>query len=208
MRAVVVYESMFGNTRKIAEAIAVGIGEHMSVHLTEVSNAPTRLDPDTELLVVGGPTHAHGMTTQATRATARQRTPDPLVSRGTGIREWLAALQPTGRQTAAAAFDTRVNAPMVLTGSAAKGYATLLAAAGFRLIDAPESFLVGVKAQEDGLKGFEVDRAGDWGRGWPRISGPGSRRQVGPKTGPPRARYVPRLPAGRADHSYGAGPRI
>jgi hypothetical protein len=165
MRALVVYESMFGNTRKIAEAIAVGVGEHMTVQLVEVSRAAARLDPDVDLLVVGGPTHARGMTTVKTRAEAARRTTDPLVSRGTGIREWLGALRPIERSAAAAAFDTRIAMPMVVTGSAARGYAPLLRAAGFHLIEPTESFRVGMSApQEDAVTPLEVDRAGDWGR--------------------------------------------
>lgn len=165
MRALVVYESMFGNTRKIAESIAVAIGEHMSVHLVEVSQAPGTLDPDTELLVVGGPTHAHGMPTVETRSTAASRSESPLVSRGIGMREWLSTLRPSAGSTLAAAFDTRINAPMVFTGSAARGYLELLGAAGFRLVQATESFHVGINApQEDGLNPGEVDRAGKWAR--------------------------------------------
>jgi hypothetical protein len=166
MRALVVYESMFGNTRKIAETVAVGIGEHMSVHLVEVSEAPTTLDADIELLVVGGPTHERGMTTAETRAEAASRSVDhPLVSRGIGLREWLQAVRPAGPATFAAAFDTRISAPMVFTGSAARGYAVLLGEAGFQLVDHTESFHVGRNApQEDALDPGEVDRAGKWGR--------------------------------------------
>jgi hypothetical protein len=202
MRALVVYESMFGNTRKIAETIAVGIGEQLSVHLTEVSRAPSELDPDTDLVVVGGPTHDHGMTTAATRSTAASRRPEPLVSRGIGIREWLAALRPTGRQTAAAAFDTRVNAPMVFSGSAARDYAPLLEAAGFQLIAPTESFRVGLKAQEDGLVPGEVDRAGVWGRGLASQIRPRITKPVVPRDGPRLGQSIDPEPAGEAvrDH--------
>lgn len=40
MKALVVYESMFGNTEQIARAIADGLGESLDVDVTEVSNAP------------------------------------------------------------------------------------------------------------------------------------------------------------------------
>lgn len=165
MRALVVYESMFGNTRKIAETVAVGIGEHMPVHLVEVAHAPVTLDPDIQLLVVGGPTHARGMTTAQTRSDAADRAEGPMVSRGIGMRDWLLALRPAAKSTMAAAFDTRIHAPMVFTGSAARGYLELLDAAGFRLIEPTESFYVGSRApQEDALNPGEVDRAGKWGR--------------------------------------------
>ena len=48
MKALVVYESMFGNTRQIAEAIAPGLAESVDVAAVEVSAATDE--------AVGGPT--------------------------------------------------------------------------------------------------------------------------------------------------------
>ena len=61
MNALVVYESMFGNTEQIARAIADGLSESVEVQVAEVANAPTEPDPDTALIVAGGPTHAFSM---------------------------------------------------------------------------------------------------------------------------------------------------
>ena len=61
MRARVVYESMFGNTQAIAQAVADGLAESMSVDLEEIGSAATDVAADVGLLVVGGPTHAFGM---------------------------------------------------------------------------------------------------------------------------------------------------
>lgn len=63
MKAVVIFESMYGNTRAIAEAVAEGIGAGRDVQVTvlPVSAADRELIRDADLLVVGGPTHAHGM---------------------------------------------------------------------------------------------------------------------------------------------------
>ena len=55
MKALVVYESMFGNTEKIARAVADGVGEAMDVQLAEVADAPTEPSPDVALIVAGGP---------------------------------------------------------------------------------------------------------------------------------------------------------
>jgi flavodoxin len=93
MRALVVYESMFGNTRDIAVAIAAGIAAGMPVETIEVAAAPTSIPDDVDLLVVGGPTHAHGMTKPESRADSARRAGDRLVSRGDGIREWLQAVR-------------------------------------------------------------------------------------------------------------------
>jgi hypothetical protein len=165
MRALVVYESMFGNTRRVAEAVAAGLGDSMPVELVEVSRAPLSLDPGVELLVVGGPTHVHGMTTARTRSDAAQRASGTLVSLGIGLREWLDQVVPARGATPAAAFDTRINGPKVLTGSAAGAYAKRLRDSGYRLVSEPESFLIAAKApQEDALVEGELREATEWGR--------------------------------------------
>lgn len=164
MRALVVYESMFGNTRAVALAIAEGIGQSMAVEAVEVGEAPRAIPPEVDLLVVGGPTHGHGMTNEQTRANAAQRAGSRLVSRGSGMREWLERL-PGSRQVAAASFDTRIKGPELLWGSAAKGAAKLLTLAGFRVLP-PRSFLVGGPTGDvfDRLGKEELEKARAWGR--------------------------------------------
>jgi hypothetical protein len=164
MRALVVYESMFGNTQAIARAVAEGLAIHADVELVEVSAAPPVVGDEVALLVVGGPTHAHGMTTPDTRADSARRAGDRLVSRGVGIREWISAIPATRAPGVAAAFDTRIKGPGFLWGSAAKGMAKLLEDAGHRLVVAPESFLVDgpTGPQFDRLREGELDRARAW----------------------------------------------
>lgn len=165
MRALVVYESMFGNTRAVAQAVAEGIATRMAVDVMEVGEAPLALPTDVTLLVIGCPTHAHGMTTPQTRADAAERAGDRLVSRGIGMREWLDQMRPGEGSVAAAAFDTRLRGPGLLWGSAAKVAARRLRTAGFRLLPPPRSFLVGGPAGPmfDRLGAGELDRARDWG---------------------------------------------
>ena len=68
MRAYVVYESMFGNTAVIGQAIADGLGQHLEVESHNVSEGlPVS---GTGLLVLGGPTHAFSMSRTATRQDA------------------------------------------------------------------------------------------------------------------------------------------
>lgn len=165
MRALVVYESMFGNTRTVAEAIGEGIAAHLTVEVVEVASAPTAIPSDVVLVVAGGPTHAHGQTNVKTRADAARRAGDQLVSRGDGIREWLEAVRPISGSVAAAAFDTRIRGPELLWGSAAKAVATELRERGMRLVDKPQSFLVGGPTGPlfDRLVGGERERAVAWG---------------------------------------------
>ena len=165
MRALVVYESMFGNTEAIAKAIVEGLRLHADVELAEVGAAPPTIGDDIALLVVGGPTHAHGMTTPDTRADAARRAGDRLVSQGGGIREWIQAIPATPAALDAAAFDTRIHGPGILWGSAAKAMAKLLKDAGHRMVASPESFLVGGPTGPlfDRLLDGELGRARRWG---------------------------------------------
>jgi flavodoxin len=87
MAAVVVYESMFGNTQTVAEAIAEGLSTTMRVELHEVGAAPAAMERDVDLLVVGAPTHAFGLSRLSTRASAAEQAERPLVSPGIGLRE-------------------------------------------------------------------------------------------------------------------------
>jgi len=166
MRALVVYESMFGNTRSIALAVAEGIARHMPVETLEVSIAPARLPADVTLLVAGGPTHAHGMSTAKTRADSAERAGERLVSRGSGVAEWLDTVQPTDAQFAAA-FDTRIKGPGLLWGSAAKQIAAALERAGFMLVAPAQDFLVGgpLGPMFDRVVGGELEHAREWGTG-------------------------------------------
>jgi hypothetical protein len=169
MRALVVYESMFGNTEVIAHAIAEGLAGgavDAAVEMAEVGAAPTTMPAGIDLLVVGGPTHAHGMSKPESRADSARRAGDrPVVSRGLGIREWLEALRGGSTTVAAAAFDTRIKGPGLLWGSAAKGADKQLGSLGFRMAAGPESFLVEGPTGPlfDRLVDGETDRARRWG---------------------------------------------
>jgi len=171
VRALVVYESMYGNTEAIARAVAEGLsasGAVEVVEVVEVSAAPVAIPAGVDLLVVGGPTHAHGMTRPDSRRSAAAKTEGRVISPGIGIREWLDAVRggATGG-VAAAAFDTRLKGPAILWGSAAKAAAAHLQRLGFREAARPESFLVGgpTGPVHDALVAGEVERARRWGEG-------------------------------------------
>lgn len=167
MRALIVYESMYGNTHAIAAQIASGLKQPIEVvDVVAAHEVTAELVAAADLLVVGGPTHAHGMTSAATRRSARDAAHRPgthLVldteSEGPGLRDWFDHLDPSAG-TKAAAFDTRLDASTVLTGRASKGIASRLRHHGCTLVADPESFLVD-KANE--LVEGETDRAKHWG---------------------------------------------
>ncbi len=167
MRAVVVYESIFGNTQAVAEAVAEGLRGRFEVGVSEVGHASTQL-VGVDLLVVGGPIHAWSMTREATREGAREQAEAAQVeprSQGIGVREYLHELPdlPAERagEVAAATFDTAIRTRWMPTGSAAKPAARRLEAHGYRLLVKPEHFYV---TDTDGpLEDGELDRAKAWG---------------------------------------------
>jgi Flavodoxin len=165
MRAVVVYESMYGNTHLVAEAIGTGLGTAFEVSVVPVSHAAPTVIADAELVVVGGPTHVHGMSRAATRKAAVEAASKPVSplkveadALGPGLREWFGSLG--HYPVKAAAFDTRMHGPAALTGRASKGVARLLRAHGFDVVAEPESFLV---TKQDRLEPQETTRAREWG---------------------------------------------
>jgi hypothetical protein len=161
MRAVVMFESMFGNTKRIARSIADGLAAHGTVDAVEVGTAPTALDEDVELVVIGGPTHAFGMSRESTRQSAAKQADGALVSPRIGVREWLASIDRGSGGVAAAVFDTRFKKPRWLVGSAARAAEKHLRRLGFRVVAPAQSFYVsGTKGP---LLDGELERARRWG---------------------------------------------
>ena len=154
MRTLVLYDSLFGNTARIAQAIARGAGALSSVRIMNVAEATEDPPAPPDLLLVGGPTQGHGLSPS--------------------LRSCLHALPSWGlRGVLAAAFDTRYRMSKWLSGSAARAAARPLRRAGCLLIASPESFFVEPKhppagekraARQEGLEAGELERAEGWGR--------------------------------------------
>jgi hypothetical protein len=163
MRIVIVYESMFGNTKTIAEAIAEGLSDAGEVALGTVDELSTDEVDDAGLLVAGGPTHAHGMAgANAHQTIARDRSDaryGPVLAGEESLRGWLERL-PAGRGMAAA-FDTRFDKPRWLTGSAGTKIAQRLRHKGYSVIGTESFFVQGGGGP---LADGERDRAAAWSR--------------------------------------------
>jgi hypothetical protein len=175
MTVLVVFESMFGNTELIANAVAEGLARHLPVQQVEVGAAPAVVGGEVELLVVGGPTHAFGLSRPGTRQSAAQQAQAGLVSAGIGLREWLGALHKGAADGAVAAFDTRISRPR-LPGSAASAADKRLRRLGFQSAAPPTSFYV--EGTTGPLPDGEIERARRWGRG--AGGGAGRRRATAP----------------------------
>jgi flavodoxin len=148
MNSIVIYASRYGNTKKIAEAIADGLRSFGTAQLFAAEEAPTPLPSGIDLIVIGGPTEMHKMT-------------EPLA-------EVLRRIESeTLHGVAAAAFDTRLRWPRWLAGSAGVGAWNNLQSAGARMIAPAESFFVkkdegAEKDDAPKLEPGELERATQW----------------------------------------------
>ncbi|RPF29140.1 flavodoxin family protein [Georgenia muralis] len=182
MEMTVVYETVYGTTREVAEAIADGArGAGATVTVRDIADGLAERAPD--LLVVGGPTHVRGMSTAWSRGKAAEDAPPAGAHEGggaggadagvgddahgggrddadeatsQGVREWLAHLGTTGGK--AATFDTHLGNP--LAGGAARPIARALRRHG-RDVIAREGFVL--DGGKGPLRAGELDRARAWG---------------------------------------------
>lgn len=158
MKAVVVYESLWGNTAKVAAAIAEGIGPGAEAMSTR--EATPEMVAGADLIVAGSPVFAFKMSSDKMRESIRKNpgpAPAPPDLSHPSMASWLESL-PEG-SAAAAAFDTEARGPF---GKAAPTIARSLEAAGYRLIGKPTGFYVTGKYGP--LRDGELDRAREWGR--------------------------------------------
>jgi flavodoxin len=139
MNVLIVYDTKFGNTERIARSIARGFGPSSHVRV-EAASETQGIDPGVDLMIVGGPTQAHGAS-QPMRAFL-ERLPDLP---GTRV----------------SAFDTRYDKPRWLTGAASGVIADMLRKHGATLVRPGESFFI--TAGEGPLAPGEEDRAAIWG---------------------------------------------
>jgi Flavodoxin len=160
LRALVVYESMFGNTEKVAGAVLHGLQhEGVDTGLVEAGSAPATLPDDLDLLVVGGPTHGFSMSRVSTRADA-VRQGAPAERTATRIRE---SVRLGGeRRPVVAAFDTRVTKVRWIPQAAGPSAARAARRRGLEVVAKPVGFLV------DDIRGplldNELEHAVAWGR--------------------------------------------
>jgi hypothetical protein len=160
--ALVAYESMFGNTERVARAVAAGLRlEGADTTVLDVSRAAVADLADVDLLVVGAPTHGFSLSRPATRRDAvRQGGRDEASERG--MREWLETVAGASRRPLVATFDTRVTKVRYLPASASRRTARSLDGQGLQIVSAPTGFLV--HAVPGPLEPHELDRAIAWGR--------------------------------------------
>jgi hypothetical protein len=160
MKTLIIYESLYGNTQRVAEELARVANDHGEVEMMKAEEAPSDAVAGADLVLIGGPTHVHGMSWKATRQGPGGDGVRPLGTdaAGPGLRDWFHRV---GRVdgTPAAAFDTRFDGPEVLTGRASLGISRRLRHHGFAEVAAPKSFVVD---RDNTLLEGEVARARQW----------------------------------------------
>jgi len=162
-RALVVYESVFGDARTIAQAIADGLSTVISAEAVAAAEAPAELGDDVALLVVGGPNHALGMPRPSTRESAVKQYDADIADTGSGLHEWLEAVHCPVTGLGAAAFDTRGSGHKLLTkmDHAARTEEKLLGKLGAKLLASAQHFYV--EDTKGPLVEGEESRAREWG---------------------------------------------
>ncbi|NIS80862.1 MAG: nitric oxide synthase [Anaerolineales bacterium] len=142
MNALVVFHSKFGNTERVAHAIAEGLEPRFSARVANVDQIAEIDSQDVSLILVGGPTQMADIS-PALQAVL-SKTPKGALS-GVSV----------------AAFDTRYRMPLEESGSAAHKIAPVLSELGGELLVPPESFFV--LGGEGPLDEGEIERATNWG---------------------------------------------
>ena len=141
MNTLIIYDSTFGNTAQIAQAMAERLGEYGTVRTASANEAGLAEMKEIDLLIVGGPTQRHGVS--PAMRTLLERLPRRSL-----------------RGVSAAAFDTRYHMAAWKSGSAAQRIASRLKRTGASLIMPPESFFVALR--EGPLEEGELERAARW----------------------------------------------
>jgi hypothetical protein len=163
MKAVVVYESLWGNTAAIAHAIAEGLGPETQVMSTAEASGAALASlaslADTDLLVAGSPLLAFSLPSDKTLQNIgagrdRERVAPDLSQ--PSMRSWLNTL-PAGRGRSAA-FETRI---WWSPGSAAGAISRELEQLGYLPVAKPQRFIV--KGKYGPLREGELERAKQWG---------------------------------------------
>jgi flavodoxin len=160
MKAIVVYESYWGNTAAVARAIAEGLGDGARALTTDEAKGEALAGVD--LIVAGSPIHAFQLPTEKTRrdmaARPDKKAPSPPDMSHPLLRAWIAELPPGNGKARAAAFETGFK---LSPGNAGGKILKLLEERGCKAVAKKRRFLV--KGSYGPVKDGELERAKAWG---------------------------------------------
>ena len=141
MKILIVYDSQFGNTEKVAQAIAAALVTKEDIHLVKVGMVKPEDMKGLDILIVGSPIHAWSPTK--------------------GVKSFMKSLNPgTLSGVRAAAFDTGY--PSRMAGSAAKKIEKALSKAGCSIVAPAIKFAV--TGNKGPLADGELDKAKAWAK--------------------------------------------
>jgi flavodoxin len=123
MKTLVIFDSQFGHTERLAEVIAQRLGADTPLWAADGAAKAALELGDWDLLIIGAPTQNH--TVSPTMRALLQGLPQGAL-----------------KDARVAVFDTRYRMARLLSGSAADWMAARLRRAGVTLVVAPESFFV------------------------------------------------------------------
>jgi hypothetical protein len=165
MKAIVVYESYWGNTASVAQAIAEGLGE--GARALAADEAKGEALDGVDLVVAGSPIIAFSLPSEKTRndmsARPDKKAPSPPDLSHPSIRTWLVALPQAGTSgggvaVRAAAFETGFR---LSPGGSAGKILRMLGEKGYQPVAKKQRFLV--QTSYGPMKDGELDRAKAWG---------------------------------------------
>lgn len=162
-RALVVFESSFGNTETLARVIAEELERcGVDTEVCPVADAPPAVEVTADLVVLGAPTHAFSLSRRTTRMEAVRRGGDADAV-AVGVRDWLEGCRaaPPQRHLSCAFFDTRVTRARHLPGSAARSARRHARDAGLSPTAAQSFYVEDVTGP---LAPGELERARSWAR--------------------------------------------
>jgi flavodoxin len=165
MKAVVVYESLWGNTAAVARAIAEGLGP--GVQALSTAEAVGEAMDGVDLIVAGSPIIGFRLPTDKMRDAVRANpgpAPRPPDLSHPALSSWLNDL-PAGKGRSAA-FETKIRGPW---GSAVSAISKRLERAGYAPLGKPQGFIVVGKFGP--LRDGEIERARAWGAELAKLMG-------------------------------------
>jgi flavorubredoxin len=169
MKAIVVYESLWGNTAAVARAIAEGLGDGARAVTTDEATGAVLGEAD--LVVAGAPVLGFRLPTEDMRQSVVRtefRAPHPADLSHPSMRSWLEGLPPVGSDAGVgeagsgarfAAFETGL---WWSPGGATKAIGEKLTALGYRPVEKGHRFVV--KGRYGPLRNGELDKARAWGQ--------------------------------------------
>lgn len=160
MKAIVVYESYWGNTASVAQAVAEGMGE--GARALSTSEAAGEAMTGVGLLVAGSPIIAFGLPSEKSRKDMAGRpdkkAPSPPDLSQPALRTWLVDLPQECGGAKCAAFETGYK---LSPGGSANPILKMLEGKGYKPVAKKQRFLV--QGNYGPMKDGELDRAKEWG---------------------------------------------